>query len=64
MFFINAFFQCIIEGLAVVVACYLQNIERKPVRPSIRITVNRLLNDSDIDEAFATIERVANKIVL
>ncbi|KAH8279145.1 hypothetical protein KR026_002487 [Drosophila bipectinata] len=55
--------KSIAQGVAVVQAAYLQNRERVPVRPSIRIAVNRLLDDADISTAFEVIEKVANSLL-
>jgi len=57
------FSQCIARGVAVVQAAYLQNRERQPVRPSIRIAVNRLLESSEIDNAFEVIESVSSSVL-
>lgn len=40
-------------------AAYLRNREHKPIRPSLRIVVNRLLTDNDIRETFDVIEAVS-----
>lgn len=55
--------QCIAQGVAVVQAAYLQNRERQPVRPSIRIAVNRLLEETDINAAFEVIESVSSALL-
>ncbi|KAI8037628.1 serine palmitoyltransferase 1 [Drosophila gunungcola] len=55
--------KCIARGVAIVQAAYLQNRERQPVRPSIRIAVNRLLEDADIATAFEVIESVSNAVL-
>ncbi|XP_017092551.2 serine palmitoyltransferase 1 [Drosophila bipectinata] len=55
--------KSIAQGVAIVQAAYLQNRERVPVRPSIRIAVNRLLDDADISTAFEVIEKVANSLL-
>ncbi|XP_023167349.2 serine palmitoyltransferase 1 [Drosophila hydei] len=52
--------KCIERGVAVVEAAYLRNRERKPIRPSLRIAVSRLLEDSDISKAFDVIEAVSS----
>lgn len=44
-------------------AAYLQNRERVPVRPSIRLAVNRLLDDADISSAFEVIENVSKSLL-
>ncbi|TDG41287.1 hypothetical protein AWZ03_012284 [Drosophila navojoa] len=51
--------KCIERGVAVVEAAYLRNREHKPIRPSLRIAVNRLLTDKDIREIFDVIEAVS-----
>lgn len=56
-------FQCISRGVVVIEACYLHNLEKHPVRPSIRITSNRLLSTVDIDNAFRVIEEVTKEAV-
>ncbi|XP_039484229.1 serine palmitoyltransferase 1 [Drosophila santomea] len=55
--------KCIARGVAVVQAAYLQNRERQPVRPSIRIAVNRLLESAEIDSAFEVIESVSSSVL-
>ncbi|EDW02122.1 serine palmitoyltransferase 1 [Drosophila grimshawi] len=55
--------KCIERGVAVVEAAYLQNREHKPVRPSLRIAVNRLLDESDILSAFNIIEDVSSSVL-
>ncbi|ALC42120.1 Spt-I [Drosophila busckii] len=55
--------KCIENGVAVVDAAYLQNRERKPVRPSLRIAVNRLLDETDIKAAFDTIEKISTEVL-
>ncbi|KAH8325198.1 hypothetical protein KR074_009555 [Drosophila pseudoananassae] len=55
--------KSISQGVAIVQAAYLQNRERVPVRPSIRIAVNRLLDDADISTAFEVIEKVSNSLL-
>ncbi|EDV36461.1 uncharacterized protein Dana_GF11943, isoform B [Drosophila ananassae] len=55
--------KCISQGVAIVQAAYLQNRERVPVRPSIRIAVNRLLDDADITSAFEVIEKVSQSLL-
>lgn len=61
--FVLNFPQCISQGVAIVQAAYLQNRERVPVRPSIRIAVNRLLDDADITSAFEVIEKVSQSLL-
>uniref|UniRef100_A0A1L8EBN7 Serine palmitoyltransferase 1 n=1 Tax=Haematobia irritans TaxID=7368 RepID=A0A1L8EBN7_HAEIR len=55
--------KCIAHGVAVVEASYLHNLEKHVVRPSIRITANRLLDDGLISKAFDIIE-IASKEIL
>ena len=54
--------RCIEHGLAVIKADYL-TIEKCPPTPSIRIAVNRLLDDKDIDFAFKILEESSNKLL-
>lgn len=56
-------FQCISQGIAVVQACYLHNMEKHPIRHSLRITSNRLLTEREIDDAFNTIEEVSKELL-
>lgn len=53
-------FQCISKGVAVIEASYLHNIERQPIRPSLRVTVNRLLLPEDIELAFRVLEEASS----
>ncbi|XP_017027839.1 serine palmitoyltransferase 1 [Drosophila kikkawai] len=55
--------KCIAQGVAVVQAAYLKDREHQPVRPSIRIAVNRLLEQTDINAAFDTIESVSSALL-
>ncbi|XP_017148934.1 serine palmitoyltransferase 1 [Drosophila miranda] len=55
--------KCIARGVAVVEAAYLQNREHKPVRPSIRVAVNRLLEEAEISAAFEIIENVSSAVL-
>ncbi|KAH8253467.1 hypothetical protein KR032_005662 [Drosophila birchii] len=55
--------KCIARGVAVVQAAYLKDREHQPVRPSIRIAVNRLLEETDINAAFETIESVSSALL-
>lgn len=55
--------KCIDNRLALVKAEYLQQLEKFRQRPSIRITVNRLLSEADINEAFNTLERVSKSVL-
>ncbi|TMW49404.1 hypothetical protein DOY81_005548 [Sarcophaga bullata] len=55
--------KCISRGIAVVQACYLDNMEKHPVRNSIRITTNRLLTEEEIISAFKIIEEVSKEIL-
>lgn len=54
--------QCIEKGLALITPPYLEAIEKKSLRPSIRITVNRKLDSKDIEFAINTIETVSKMI--
>ncbi|XP_053669500.1 serine palmitoyltransferase 1 [Anopheles marshallii] len=55
--------ECIDNGLAVVAAEYLENMEKHCPRPSIRLTVNRLLTAKEIDDAFRILEHVSEKVL-
>lgn len=55
--------ECINNGLAVIVAEYLEHMEKKCPRPSIRLTVNRLLTNSDIEDAFRILQQSARKVL-
>ncbi|KAH8403736.1 hypothetical protein KR215_001847 [Drosophila sulfurigaster] len=55
--------KCIEKGVAVVQAAYLQDREHKPVRPSLRIAVNRLLTNDEVLEAFKLIESVSSEVL-
>lgn len=55
--------ECIKTGLAVVAAEYLEHMEKRCPRPSIRLTVNRLLTDSDIEDAFRILQKAAQKVL-
>lgn len=55
--------ECQSQGLCLVVSQYLEDKERKCPRPSIRVTANRLLTNSDIAEAVKTIEKVSLQIL-
>ncbi|XP_053965587.1 serine palmitoyltransferase 1 [Anastrepha ludens] len=55
--------KCIARDIAIVEAHYLENLEKQPIRHSIRITVNRLLTANDIKQAFDVIESVANEVL-
>lgn len=55
--------KCIARGIAVIEACYLYNIEKQPVRPSLRVTANRLLTLADINDAFEIIEDVTKELL-
>uniref|UniRef100_A0A7G3AXI7 Serine palmitoyltransferase 1 n=1 Tax=Lutzomyia longipalpis TaxID=7200 RepID=A0A7G3AXI7_LUTLO len=56
--------KCITKGLCLVKAQYLQHIEKKCPRPSIRITVNRLLTDEDMAFTFRTLESISKEVLL
>lgn len=49
--------------LALVSSEYLEQVEKIYPRPSIRIAVNRLLTNEDIDFAFDTLNRISKTIV-
>lgn len=49
--------------MAVVEACYLYNLEKHPLRPSIRIAANRLLTTDEIERAFNVIESVSSNLI-
>lgn len=55
--------KCIERGVAVVEAAYLQNRERIPVRPSLRIAVSRLLDEADVMAAYKIIETVSSEVL-
>ncbi|XP_017469677.1 PREDICTED: serine palmitoyltransferase 1 isoform X1 [Rhagoletis zephyria] len=55
--------KCITRGVAVIESRYLENLEKHTIRHSIRITVNRLLTDNDINHAFDVIESVTNEVL-
>ncbi|XP_062560832.1 serine palmitoyltransferase 1 [Armigeres subalbatus] len=55
--------ECINTGLAIISAEYLEHLEKCSPRPSIRLTVNRLLTDSDIEDAFRILRQAARKIL-
>lgn len=55
--------ECITTGLAVVTPEYLESMEKCCPRPSIRLTVNRLLTDNDIDNAFRILEQATRKVL-
>lgn len=55
--------KCVLNRLALARAAYLRHIEKFSPSPSIRITVNRLLTEADINEAFNTLERVSKSVL-
>lgn len=55
--------KCIQNCLALVKPPYLKQVEKFCPRPSIRITVNRLLTEADIQQAFKTLERVSKAVL-
>jgi serine palmitoyltransferase len=55
--------ECIENGLALITSEYLEDIEKRCPRPSIRMTVNRLLTDDDIERAFKILENAARKVL-
>ncbi|XP_053675155.1 serine palmitoyltransferase 1 [Anopheles nili] len=55
--------ECIKNGLAIVAAEYLETMERQCPRPSIRLTVNRLLSENEIDDAFRILNVASEKIL-
>ncbi|XP_073848740.1 serine palmitoyltransferase subunit I [Musca autumnalis] len=54
---------CISRGVAVIEACYLYNLEKQCIRPSIRIASNRLLSSNEIEHAFDIIESVSSNLI-
>lgn len=50
--------QCIKMGLAVIPSAYLP-IEKTPPKPSLRITVNRLITDDEIKKAFNILQKAS-----
>jgi serine palmitoyltransferase len=61
--FLHFFFQCIDNGIAIISAEYLEKIEKKCPRPSIRVIVSRLLTDADIEEAFNVLQKVSSEVL-
>lgn len=57
-FHMHAYLQCIKMGLAIVPSSYLP-IEKFPVLPSLRVTVNRLLTADEISKAFNILQRAS-----
>ncbi|XP_055627527.1 serine palmitoyltransferase 1 [Toxorhynchites rutilus septentrionalis] len=55
--------ECINNGLAIITAKYLEDLEQHCPRPSIRITVNRLLTNKDIDDAFRILQQASEKVL-
>ncbi|XP_058055288.1 serine palmitoyltransferase 1 [Anopheles bellator] len=55
--------ECIANGVAVVAAEYLEEMEKRCPRPSIRLTVSRLLTEQDVDDAFRILQRASEKIL-
>lgn len=53
--------QCIKMGLAIVPSTYLP-IEKNPPRPSLRVTVNRLLTDDEITKAFNVLQKASHEV--
>jgi serine palmitoyltransferase len=49
-------------GLAIVPAEYLTT-EKFPPKPSLRVTVNRLMDSDEIDEAFEILEKASRAII-
>lgn len=54
---------CMTDKLGVVSASYLDNSERICSRPSLRIAVNRLLTNSDIDFAFDVLNKASTAVI-
>lgn len=54
--------RCMEHGLAIIKTEYL-DIEKSPPTFSIRIAVNRLLEDADIDFAFKVLEESSKEIL-
>lgn len=57
----NNFLQCIKQGLAVVIAEYLP-VEKNLPNRSLRITVNRLFTDENIDQAYKILETISKAV--
>jgi serine palmitoyltransferase len=55
--------ECIDDGVALIATEYLAKMERQCPRPSIRLIVNRLLSDADIEKAFNVVEKVVDTVV-
>ncbi|XP_053684750.1 serine palmitoyltransferase 1 [Sabethes cyaneus] len=56
--------ECIDTGLAVITPEYLEHMEKHCPRPSIRLTVSRLLTDADIDGALRILQQAATKVLV
>lgn len=53
--------QCIKMGLAIVPSAYLP-IEKFPQKPSLRLTINRLMTDDEIAKAFNILQRASLEV--
>jgi len=56
-------FQCVSKGLAVVVASYLEESEHLVPQPSIRLSVNRLLEESNVQQAIKIINEASDLVL-
>jgi serine palmitoyltransferase len=54
--------ECIDYGVALIASEYLTHMERQCPRPSIRLIVNRLLTDADIELAFNVVQKVVDAV--
>uniref|UniRef100_U5EZ28 Serine palmitoyltransferase 1 n=1 Tax=Corethrella appendiculata TaxID=1370023 RepID=U5EZ28_9DIPT len=55
--------ECIKNSLALITSEYLEEVEKNYPRPSIRLTVNRLLTDDDIDNSIKILINSSKKIL-
>lgn len=55
--------ECINNGLALICSEYLDQMEKRCPRPSLRLTVNRLLTNEEIDDAFRILSDAARKVI-
>lgn len=60
---ILVFLQCVSKGLAVVVASYLEESEHLEPQPSIRLSVNRLLDESNVQQAIKIINEASDFVL-
>jgi len=55
--------ECVSKGLAVVVASYLEESEHLEPQPSIRLSVNRLLDESNVQQAIKIINEASDFVL-